>query len=195
MQTDATSANNSQHCWVLLANSVASIWHGHKSLTCFKLYATNTNIVVVPCKRRCIFSNFSNENFKNFPYPLDFARSAKLPPPPPQIFAQLRHCVLCKAPTRDIWHRGSAVISIVVVVTTRDQGRNANLLCQLGLESLKWVGTVRWPGRLFHSGTVHRKKEDSIAVLVCRNVPEAVLTCRSSGCTSTVAYFRWILIY
>ena len=84
MQTDATSANNFQHCWVLLANSVASIWHGHKSLTCFKLYATNTNIVVVPCKRRCIFSNFRNENFKNFPYPLDFACSAKLPPPPPQ---------------------------------------------------------------------------------------------------------------
>ena len=32
MQTDATSANNSQHCWVLLANNVA-------------------NIVVVPCKQ------------------------------------------------------------------------------------------------------------------------------------------------
>ena len=30
----------------------------------------------------CIFSNFRNENFKDFPYPLDFARSAKLPPPP-----------------------------------------------------------------------------------------------------------------
>ena len=103
--------------------------------------------------------------------------------------------VLCKAPTRDIWHRGSAVISIVVVVATRDQGRNANLLCQLGPENLNWVGTARWPGRLFHSGTAHGKKEDSIAVLVCRNVPEAVLTCRSSGCTSTVAYFRWILIY
>ena len=39
-----------------------------------------------------------------------------------------------------------------------------------------------------------KKKEDSITVLVCRNVPEAVLTCRSSGCSSTVAYFRWILI-
>ena len=39
-----------------------------------------------------------------------------------------------------------------------------------------------------------KKKEDSIAVLVCRIVPEAVLTCRSSGCTSTLAYFRWILI-
>ena len=25
MQTDATSANNSQHCWVLLANNVASV--------------------------------------------------------------------------------------------------------------------------------------------------------------------------
>ena len=30
MQTDATSANNSQHCWVLLANSVASICMGLK---------------------------------------------------------------------------------------------------------------------------------------------------------------------
>ena len=29
----------------------------------------------------CIFSDFGNENFKNFPYPLDFARSAKLGPP------------------------------------------------------------------------------------------------------------------
>ena len=38
-------------------------------------------------------------------------------------------------------------------------------------------GTARWPGRLFHSGTIHGKKEDSIAVLVCRNVPEAALTC------------------
>ena len=37
MQTDATSANNSQHCWMLLANNVA--WP--KSLTGFKLYATN----------------------------------------------------------------------------------------------------------------------------------------------------------
>ena len=37
-------------------------------------------------------------------------------------------------------------------------------------------------------GQSMEKKEDSIAVLVCRNVPEAVLTCRSSGCTSTVTY-------
>ena len=58
------------------------------------------------------------------------------------------------------------------------------LLC--GPESLSWVGTARWPDRLFHSGTVHGKMEDSIAVLVCRNVPEAVLICRSYGCTSFV---------
>ena len=42
MQTDATSANNSQQCCVRL--------HEPKSLTGFKLYATSANIVV-PCKR------------------------------------------------------------------------------------------------------------------------------------------------
>ena len=30
MQTDATSANNSQHCWVLLPNNVASVCMGLK---------------------------------------------------------------------------------------------------------------------------------------------------------------------
>ena len=44
--------------------------------------------------------------------------------------------VLCKAPIREICHSGSAVISIVVAVATKDQGRNANLLCQWGPESL-----------------------------------------------------------
>ena len=41
-----------------------------------------------------------------------------------------------KAPIRNIWHRESAVISIVVVMATRDQGHNVDLLCQLGPESL-----------------------------------------------------------
>ena len=51
MQTDAISANNSQHCWVLLANNVAFIcMHGPKTLNGFKLYATSANIVVVPRK-------------------------------------------------------------------------------------------------------------------------------------------------
>ena len=31
LQTDATSANNSQHCWVLLANNVASVCMGLKT--------------------------------------------------------------------------------------------------------------------------------------------------------------------
>ena len=30
MQTDTTSANNFQHCWVLLANNVASVFTGLK---------------------------------------------------------------------------------------------------------------------------------------------------------------------
>ena len=52
MQTDATSANNSQHCWVLLHGQQCCVrLHGPKSLTGFKLYAASANIVVVPCKR------------------------------------------------------------------------------------------------------------------------------------------------
>ena len=51
MQTDATSANNSQYCWVLLANKCCVRLHGPKNLTGFKLYATSANIVVVSCKR------------------------------------------------------------------------------------------------------------------------------------------------
>ena len=93
--------------------------------------------------------------------------------------------VPCKVPIREIWHRGSAVISIVVVVATRDQGYNVDFLCQLGPESLNWMGNTKIRG----------KKGRSRAVLVYHTVPEAVLTCRSSGCTSAVGCFRWIHIY
>ena len=81
---------------------------------------------------------------------------------------------------------GSAVIAIVVVVATRDQVRNVDLLCHLGPDSLNWVGTAK----MVPLRGSPREKGRSIAVLVCRNVPEAVLTCRSSGCTSAVGYFR-----
>ena len=47
----AIERNKSQHCCVLLANNVASVLSGPKTLNGFKLYATSANIVVVPCKR------------------------------------------------------------------------------------------------------------------------------------------------
>ena len=36
MQTDSTSANNSQHCWVLMANNVASVCMGLKKFDRFQ---------------------------------------------------------------------------------------------------------------------------------------------------------------
>ena len=54
MQTDATSANNSQHCWVLFANDVASVCMGLKVWPVSNYtqqLPTSANIVVVPCKR------------------------------------------------------------------------------------------------------------------------------------------------
>ena len=54
LKAHANGRNKSQHCCMLLG----VFWpqccvrlHGPKSLTGFKLYATSTNIVVVPCKR------------------------------------------------------------------------------------------------------------------------------------------------
>ena len=38
---------------------------------------------------------------------------------------------------------GSAFISIVVAVASRDQGHDVDLLCQLNPESLHWVGTAK----------------------------------------------------
>ena len=84
--------------------------------------------------------------------------------------------VLFKAPIQDILHRGSAIISIVVVEPTRDQ---SSIVDQISCANwaLK-VSTKRvlrkWLGRLFHPGTI----------LVCQNTPEAVLSCSSPGCTS-----------
>ena len=60
MQTDATSVNNSQHCWVLLARWLHS--HMNVASVCMGLNVgpvsnytqqvpTSANIVVVPCKR------------------------------------------------------------------------------------------------------------------------------------------------
>ena len=54
MQTDATSANNSQHCWVLLANNVAPVCMGLKVwpvLNYMQQVPTSANIVVLLCKR------------------------------------------------------------------------------------------------------------------------------------------------
>ena len=54
MQTDATSPNNSQHCWVLLANNVAFACMGLKVWPVSNYtqqVPTSPNIVVVPCKR------------------------------------------------------------------------------------------------------------------------------------------------
>ena len=54
MQTDPTSANNSKHCWVLLANNVASVCMGQKVWPVSNFtqqVPTSANIVVVPCKR------------------------------------------------------------------------------------------------------------------------------------------------
>ena len=108
-------------------------------------------------------------------------------------------CVPCKAPTSDIWHSGSAVISIIVVVAMRGTmhmyGLQFDLLCQLGTESLNWVGTVKIVGQIVPLMDSPHEEGRSIAVLVCHNVPEVVLTCQLSGCTSTVGYFRWIHIY
>ena len=95
--------------------------------------------------------------------------------------------VLCKTPIRDIWHRGSAVILIVVVV--------AEIRAAMPIFCANWALKVstEWSLRDGQAGNnvplrdSPREKKDSNAVLVCRNVPEAVLTCQSSGCTSTVA--------
>ena len=54
MQTDATSANNFQHFWVLLANNVASVCMGQKGWPVSNYtqqLPTSANIVVIPCKR------------------------------------------------------------------------------------------------------------------------------------------------
>ena len=51
VKSHANERNKSQHCCVLLANNVASVLSGPKTLNGFKLYATSANIVVVPCKR------------------------------------------------------------------------------------------------------------------------------------------------
>ena len=54
MRTDATSANNSQHCCVLLANNVASVCMGLNVWPVSNYtqqVPTSANIVVVPCKR------------------------------------------------------------------------------------------------------------------------------------------------
>ena len=53
MQTGVTSANNSQHCWVLLGNNVASVCMGLKVWQVSNYtqqVPTSANIVVVPCK-------------------------------------------------------------------------------------------------------------------------------------------------
>ena len=50
-------------------------------------------------------------------------------------------------------------------------------------------------GQVVPLGDSPREKGRSIAILVCHNVPEAVRTCRSSGYTSAVDYFRWMDIY
>ena len=83
----------------------------------------------------CIFNNFRNENFKNFPYPLDFARSAKLPlppPPPPKKNFFLPSCgtavpqthrrqapsssQTCRRPAADYWE-----ITFILSVPSRRQ--------------------------------------------------------------------------
>ena len=54
MQTDTTSANNSQHCCVLLANNVASVCMGLKVWPVSNYtqqVPTSADIVEVPCKR------------------------------------------------------------------------------------------------------------------------------------------------
>ena len=54
LKAHVNGRNKSQHYRVLLgfmANNVASVLHGPKSLTDFKLYATSANIAVVLCKR------------------------------------------------------------------------------------------------------------------------------------------------
>ena len=54
IQQHATSANNSQHCWVLLANNVASVCMGQKVWMVSNYtqqVPTSANIVVVPGKR------------------------------------------------------------------------------------------------------------------------------------------------
>ena len=48
----ANGRNRSQHCWVLLANNVASVCTSLKVWTVFKLYATSANIVWFHAKRR-----------------------------------------------------------------------------------------------------------------------------------------------
>ena len=54
IKAHAKGRNKSQHFCVLLEDfgkQCCVSLHGPKSLTGFKLYATSTNIVVVPCKR------------------------------------------------------------------------------------------------------------------------------------------------
>ena len=54
VQTDATSVNNSQHFWVLLANNVTSVWMGLNVWPVsnyMQQVPTSANVVVVPCKR------------------------------------------------------------------------------------------------------------------------------------------------
>ena len=55
---------------------------------------------------------------------------------------------LFKTPIKDKWRRESAVISIVVVVTTKDQGQNVDLLCQLDPESVHFVDTAKMVGQV-----------------------------------------------
>ena len=54
LKAHANGRNKSQYCCVLLGvfrQQCCVRLHGPKNLTGFKLYATNANIVVVPCKR------------------------------------------------------------------------------------------------------------------------------------------------
>ena len=57
--------------------------------------------------------------------------------------------------------QGSAVISIAVVVATKDQGGRVDRLFHLGPErpeSLDRVDTAKMVGQVVHSGTVRGKK-------------------------------------
>ena len=54
------------------------------------------------------------------------------------------------------------------------------------------MGTAKMVGQVVPLRDSPRGKGKYIAVIVCRNVPEAVMTCRSFGCTAAVGYFRWI---
>ena len=75
-----------------------------------------------------------------------------------QMLGSKSKSVLCKAPTRDIWHRGSAGISIIVVVATRDLGHNANLLCQYGPWKSQLSGHCEMTGQVVPLRDSPRKK-------------------------------------